>query len=210
MESGHGWVLPAVTVAVVAGAVSGTSCIIPDHGIVALVDCGVRWCATAELAKALDENGNPVEVQQPQPGGTTDWVTECVCVTPADDLVLRAEAPPMQYEILRNQVLDAARQACIDQAIANDLDPDPPPPDEALLDVTCTEAVTTIFRDGCCLMRNDECGTNETCDADIDATAGEAGPLVTEGGESGPGGVDSSGGGGGSDESGGMGSVERR
>lgn len=37
----------------------------------------------------------------------------------------------MQYDLLRNHVLEAARQACLDQAIANDLDP-PPPQDEAL------------------------------------------------------------------------------
>lgn len=95
--------LRAVAIAVAVGAVSGTSCIIPDHGIVALVDCGVRWCATAEFAKALDGDDNTVQVQEPRPDGSSDWVTECVCMLPSEDLVLRSEAPPMQYEILRDR-----------------------------------------------------------------------------------------------------------
>lgn len=54
------WMLAPATAAGILGvAASGTSCIIPDHGIVALVDCGVRWCATAEYAKALNVSGNP-------------------------------------------------------------------------------------------------------------------------------------------------------
>jgi hypothetical protein len=180
-----GILAPALVSMLLLGAASSTSCIIPDHGIVALVDCGVRWCATAEYAQALDDANNPVDIQEPQPDGTSDWVTECVCMRPLDDGVLRAEAPAMQYEILRNQVLDAARQACIDRAIANQLAPDPPPPDDALLDVTCTEAVTTIFRDGCCQRRSDECdGYAYTCDADLDPTEGDSlGPYATIGGD---------------------------
>lgn len=192
---------PAIAAAIVGSTVAGTSCIIPDHGIVALVDCGVRWCATAEYAQALNDFGNPVQVQEPQPDGSTDWVTECVCMTPDDDLVLRAEAPAMQYDLLRNQVLDAARKACLDQAIANNLDPDPPPPQDQALEVSCTEAVTTIFRDGCCNLRNDLCGgSTQSCDADPDPTEGEGpGPFVPEtdgSGGDGSSGLDSTGGGG--------------
>ena len=194
--------LPVLAAGILGSTVVGTSCIIPDHGIVALVDCGVRWCATAEYAQALNDFGNPVQVQQPQPDGSSDWVTECVCMTPDEDLVLRAEAPAMQYELLRNQVLDAARQACLDQAVANDLDPDPPPPQDESLEVTCTEAATTIFRNGCCKLRNDLCGgSTQACDADPDPTDGdEPGPLTPvtgDSGESGESGLDSTGGDGG-------------
>jgi hypothetical protein len=171
-------VVPAVAAGILGGSVAGTSCIIPDHGIVALVDCGIRWCATAEHAKALNQLNNPVDVLEPKPDGSVGWVTECICMTPTDDLVLRAEAPAMQYDLLRNQVLDAARQACLDRALANQLDPDPPPPSDALLDVTCTEAVTTIVRDGCCKLRNDLCG-GSTQSCDDDPTGGEdPGPFV--------------------------------
>lgn len=184
-------VVPAVAAAIL-GSAAGASCIIPDHGIVALVDCGIRWCATAEHAKALDEFDNPVDVQEPQPDGSVAWVTECLCMTPADDLVLRAEVPAMQYDLLRNQILDAARQACLDRAIANQLDPDPPPPQDATLDVTCTEAVTTIFRDGCCKLRNDLCG-GSTQSCDDDPTGGEEpGPFTPS--TEGSGGLDSTGG----------------
>ena len=194
--------MPAMAAAILGSAAAGISCIIPDRGIVALVDCGVRWCATAEYAQALNGAGNPVDVQQPQPDGSSDWVTECVCMTPDDDLVLLAGAPTMQYDLLRNQVLDATRKACLDQAIANDLDPDPPPPQDQFLEVTCTEAVTTIFRNGCCKLRNDLCGgSTQACDADPDPTeGGEPGPFVpvTGGsGESGESGLDSTGGDGG-------------
>ena len=193
---------PAMAAAILGSAAAGASCIIPDHGIVALVDCGVRWCSTAEYAKALDGDSNPVDVLEPQPDGSSDWVTECVCLTPDEDLVLRAEAPAMQYELLRNQVLDAARKACLDQAIANDLDPDPLPPEDASLEVTCTEAVTTIVRNGCCKLRNDLCGgTTQACDADLDPTdAEEPGPLAPvtgDAGESSESGLDSTGGDGG-------------
>jgi hypothetical protein len=184
----------AVALAVLIGATSGTSCIIPDHGIVALVDCGARWCATAEAAEALNEFGSVTQVQQPQSDGTSGWVTECVCMTPADDLVLLSQTPVMQYDLLRNQILDAARQACIDQAISNGLQPDPPPPQDDALDPSCTEAVTTIFRDGCCSMRNDVCGTTASCDPDPDLTGGEPGPFATAEGEGS--GADSTGAGG--------------
>lgn len=177
------FLVATLALAAVVGAASGTSCIIPDHGIVALVDCGVRWCSTAVAAEALNQSGGVTQIQAPQPGGAADWVTGCVCMTPAEDRVLRDEIPVMQYDILRNQVLDAARQACIDQAIANGLDPDPPPPQDAALDPSCTEAVTTIFRDGCCSMRNDICGTNASCDADPDPTDGGSGPFATAEGE---------------------------
>ena len=59
-------VVPGVAAAILGSTVAGASCIIPDHGIVALVDCGVRWCATAEYAQALNGDGIPVDVQQPQ------------------------------------------------------------------------------------------------------------------------------------------------
>jgi len=197
---------PALALALLAGAASGTSCIIPDHGIVALVDCGVRWCATAEYAEALNDDGNPVQVHEPQPDGSSDWVTGCVCMTPSEDLILRAHAG-MKYELLSHRILDAARGACIDQAIANDLDPDPPPPQDATLALTCTDAVTTIFRDGCCNMRNDLCGgSTQSCDADLDPTEGEEpGPFVPDTDGSGSdGGLDSTGG----DTDGGMSSLE--
>lgn len=171
-------VLAVTTAAILAGS-SGTSCIIPDHGIVALVDCGASWCATAELAEALDLFDNVVQVQEPQPDGTSGWVTACVCMTPADDLILRAGDPPLQYELLRNQIIDAARQACLDTAIASGLDPDPPYPLDEQLDPSCYEAVTEIFRDGCCKRLNSECGTNNSCDADLDPTDGEA-PAINE------------------------------
>lgn len=161
--------LGVTLVATVVG-LSGTSCIIPDHGIVALVDCGASWCATAELAEALDPFDNIVQVQEPQPDGSSGWVTECVCMTPADDLILRAGSPPMQYELLRNQILDATRQACLDAAVANGFDPDPPYPLDDLLDPSCYEAAGSIFRDGCCKRLNAECGTNDSCDADLDPT----------------------------------------
>lgn len=183
MASRRGSFLVATLALAAVGATSGTSCIIPDRGIVALVDCGVRWCSTAVAAEALNQAGGATQIQAPQPGGTTDWVTGCVCMTPAEDLVLRDQAPLMQYDLLRNQILDAARQACIDQAIANGLEPDPLPPEDAALDPSCTEAVTTIFRDGCCSMRNDICGTNASCDADPDPTDGESGPFATAEGE---------------------------
>ena len=70
-------VVPAVAAAIL-GSAAGTSCIIPDHGIVALVDCGIRWCATAEHAKALDEFDNPVDVQEPQPDGSVAWRADAV------------------------------------------------------------------------------------------------------------------------------------
>lgn len=57
-----GMLVSALVLALMAGAASSTSCIIPDHGIVALVDCGVRWCATAEYAEALNDASNPVQV----------------------------------------------------------------------------------------------------------------------------------------------------
>jgi hypothetical protein len=185
--------VPAMATVFLGSVVAGSSCIIPDHGIVALVDCGIRWCATAEYAKALNEFDNPVDVQEPQPDGTVTWVTECLCMTPDDDLVLRAGAPTMQHDLLRNRVLDAARQACLDRAIANHLDPDPPPPLDAVLEVTCTEAVTTLFRDGCCGLRSDLCGgSTQSCDAD--PTDGEEpGPFTPS--SEGPGGLDSTDGG---------------
>jgi hypothetical protein len=174
----HPLLLPALASSFLLVTLSGSSCIIPDHGIVALVDCGARWCATADFAEALNEVGDIFPIQEPQPDGTSDWVTECICMTPADDQVLQAGAPFMQYELLRNQVLDAARQACLDAAIANDLDPDPPFPLDDLLDPSCYEAVTTVFRDGCCKRLNTECGGINTCDADPDPTEGDP-PATT-------------------------------
>jgi hypothetical protein len=171
-------VVLAITTVAILGSLSGTSCIIPDHGIVALVDCGAKWCATAELAEALGPNENIVQVQEPQPDGSSNWVTECICMTPADDQVLQAGAPFMQYELLRNQILDAARQACLDAAIASDFDPDPPFPLDDLLEPSCYEAVTTVFRDGCCKRLNTECGGVNSCDADLDPTEGDP-PATT-------------------------------
>jgi hypothetical protein len=178
MEAERPLLLPALASAFLLVTLSSSSCIIPDHGIVALVDCGARWCATAELAEALGEQNAIVQIQEPQPDGTSDWVTECVCMTPADDQVLQAGAPFMQYELLRNQVLDAARQACLDAAIANQLDPDPPFPLDDLLEPSCYEAVTTVFRDGCCKRLNTECGGVNSCDADLDPTEGDP-PATT-------------------------------
>jgi hypothetical protein len=60
---------------------------------------------------ALIEGSGVVQVQEPQPDGTSGWVTACVCMTPADDLILRAGEPPLQHELLRTQVVDAARHS---------------------------------------------------------------------------------------------------
>lgn len=174
VDEHHWWVASGVTLALGLCVSSSVSCIIPDHGIVALVDCGSRWCATAEFAEALNEQGAIIQIQAPQPDGGVGWVTECVCMKPADDAILLAGAPQIQYEILRNQIIDATRQACLDVAIANGHDPDPPYPLDEQLDPSCYEAVTTIFRDGCCKLLNADCGTNDSCDADPDPTDGEA------------------------------------
>lgn len=173
VDERHWWMASGVALTLGLCIFSSISCIIPDHGIVALVDCGARWCATAELAEALADNGDIIQVQVPQPDGTTGWVTECVCMTPADDLVLLAGDPPVQYELLRTQVINAARQACLDAAIDNGFDPDPPYPLDEQLEPSCYEAVTDIFRDGCCKMLNADCGTNNSCNADPDPTEGE-------------------------------------
>jgi hypothetical protein len=170
----RGWAIGGLAVSLGLCMVSGTSCVIPDHGIVALVDCGARWCATAEFAEALTESGDVVQVQEPQADGSSGWVTACVCMPPADDAVLLAGAPQIQYELLRNQILDAARQACLDAAITNGYDPDPPYPFDEQLEPSCYEAVTTIARDGCCKMLNADCGTSNSCDPDPDATDGGA------------------------------------
>ena len=172
------WSAAGVTLMFGLLTVSSISCIIPDHGIVALVDCGARWCATAELAEALADNGDIIQVQVPQPDGTTGWVTECVCMTPADDLVVLAGDPPVQYDILRTQVINATRQACLDAAIDNGFDPDPPHPLDEQLEPSCYEAVTAIFRDGCCKMLNADCGTNDSCDGD--PTDGDPATTTTD------------------------------
>ncbi len=146
-------------------AASSISCIIPDHGIVTLVDCGTRWCADAPFAKAFNQNEQAVEVQQANPDGTTGWVTHCLCMTHEQDATLQTAFPHLQYELLRDQILDATRQKCIDVAVNNGLDPDPPIGDDAALEPDCYEAVATVYRDGCCAMRSDECGGVLTCDA---------------------------------------------
>lgn len=174
VDEHHWWVASGVALTLGLCVFSSISCIIPDHGIVALVDCGARWCATAEFAEALNEQGAVIQVQAPQPDGSVGWVTECVCMTPADDAILLAGAPQIQYELLRNQIIDASRQACLDAAIANGYDPDPPYPLDEQLEPSCYEAPTTIFRDGCCKLLNADCGTNASCDADPDPTDGEA------------------------------------
>jgi hypothetical protein len=100
----------------------------------------------------------------------------------ADDL-RRLMVPSLASIILGGAVTGTS---CLDRAIANQLDPDPPPPQDAALDVTCTEAVTTVFRDGCCNLRNDLCGgSTQSCDADptTEGSSG-AGNLDSTGGDS--------------------------
>jgi len=143
---------------------ASVSCIIPDHGIVALVDCGARWCASAPFAEALNTNGERIQVQQANPDGSTGWVVQCRCMTPDEDLVLLNASPHLQYELLRSQIVDGTREACIDVAIANDLDPDPPVGNDEILDPDCYEAVTSIYRDGCCTITSDQCGGSNSCD----------------------------------------------
>jgi len=183
----RGWLVAlAGTAAIPLATLGGSSCIIPDKGIVLSANCGARWCATAEFAEALaEEDDEIIQVQQAQPDGTTGWVTACICMNPADDLVLQSGAPQLQYELLRNQVLDSARQACLDAAIANGLEPDPPYPFDEQLEPSCYEAVTSIFRDGCCALLDTECGGVSSCLADPTGTGG--GPGDAEGSTTDPG-----------------------
>ncbi|MCX4241344.1 hypothetical protein [Paraliomyxa miuraensis] len=163
--------LPSIlVVGLLVASLLGSSCIIPDEGIVGSVYCGARWCATAEFAEAL-QNDSIVQVQETQSDGTTGWVTRCICMTPAEDAVLQTGAPQLQYELLRAQIIDATRQACLDVAIANGLEPDPPYPFDEWLEPSCYEAVTTVFHDGCCSLLSTECGGQSACHDD--ATAGE-------------------------------------
>ncbi len=159
-----------------SAAASSTSCIIPDAGIITFSECGTAWCASAPFAQALGADGVLFDVQQTGPDGTVSWVSECVCMTPEEDLVLQIGNPSMQYELLRNRILDATRQRCLEVALDDGLDPDPPFPASEQLEPSCYDAATGLSRDGCCTLESTQCEGSRTCDMPAFDSDGDSDP----------------------------------
>ena len=109
-------------------ALAALNCIIPDHGIQVVTDCGTEWCLT------IPNNGNgkawgdqpPLGFDigvQDKDGSNYFALTRCVCMTPSEDAVLEAGCPMApcdpEFTQLKAEVTNVTYEACLGAAANN-------------------------------------------------------------------------------------------
>lgn len=152
-------------------AMSGTSaCIIPDHDIQVISDCGDKWCATIPMSGAGrawgDQDGLLDVAVVTVSGPLITAVSGCVCMTPSESAVLDegcADAPcDPEYTQLVAEVVNVTYEACLTAAVES-FEPDLNQ-NTALVTMgnTCLEASpfwTVTKTMDACSVPTEECGT---------------------------------------------------
>jgi len=164
---------------------SCSACIIPDHDIQFLSDCGVEWCVTIPMTgdgRAWgDQVGTDVAVMDVVNGNVTA-LKRCVCMTPAESRILDAgcTTPPCDPEFVELQaaVVNLTYEACI-TASAENYEPDL---NQHTATVnpgnTCLEASefwTPTKSEDACSVPSEECDT----DAPLLTGGGGSEPFIT-------------------------------
>lgn len=63
------------------------ACIIPDKGIIVLAPCGKPWCAEATNAFAMNDEDQPIQIQETV-NGQPAFVERCGCFNAEDQAIL--------------------------------------------------------------------------------------------------------------------------
>ncbi len=160
------WLARVVTLPLVACV----ACIVPDHGIQVLGDCGVNWCITIPMTgngRAWgDQLGTDVAVMDIVNGNVTA-INRCVCMTPSESALLEAGCamPPCDPEFVEvtAELVNLTYEACLTASVEN-YQPDLSQ-NTAVVNPgnTCLEASafwTPVKSEDWCSIPSDECDTD--------------------------------------------------